>query len=106
MVAPVLATSFLSSFGASLGKSVLGSDPAGPSNATSGNFGGGIDGAGFVVNFGTQLGSGNPSKMGADASGVPSLATAGIGSGLGSGALLAVIAVVAVVYFVKKKRGR
>lgn len=96
-----LAAPFLSSLGGSIGKSVLGADPAGPSNAQSGNYGGGLDGAGFVVNFGTQLGSGNPSKSGADAAAVPGVASAGYGSQ----ALLALLAIGAVVYFIRKRKG-
>lgn len=96
-----LAAPFLSSLGSGIGKSVLGADPAGPSNAGSGNYGGGLDGAGFVVNFGTQIGSGNPSKMGADVPGVPGLAAAGIGSN----ALLALLAIGAVVYVIRKRKG-
>lgn len=95
------AAPFLSSLGSGIGKSVLGADPAGPSNAVSGNYGGGLDGAGFVVNFGTQVGSGNPSKLGADAAGMPGVATAGFGSN----ALLALLAIGAVVYFIRKRKG-
>lgn len=100
MVAP-LAAAAISSFAGGLAKGITAAEPAGPSNAESKNRIGGLDGAGFVVNFGTQIGSGNPSKSGADAPGMPGVASAGVGSN----ALLALLAIGAVVYFIRKRKG-
>lgn len=60
----LLNTAFAGGLGQSLGK---GSAPAGPSNATSGAYGSGLDGSGWIVNFkGIQSASANQDKSGAD----------------------------------------
>lgn len=93
------AAPFLSSLGGGLGKS-LGA-PAAPNVATSGASGNVLDGAGFVVNFrGQQIASASPtSSMGNP---FPGAAAAG----LNGGALLAVLAVGGLIYWVTQRRRR
>lgn len=92
-----LGSSFLGGLGKSLGA------PAGPSNAVSGAYGTSLDGSGFNVNFGTQFGSGNPTKTGID----PALAGPQVASaGYGSKAVALVLGVAVVAWWIRHRKGK
>lgn len=91
-----VATSALASFAGGLGKSLGGQ----PTSATSAANGNNIDGAGFVVNFrGQQIASASPTSSLANPLPVAS-------AGFGNTAAMVVLAVVGVVWFMRRKRGK
>ena len=77
-VMEVLNSGFATNLAGGLGKSLGAGSPAAPSNATSGAYGSGLDGSGWLVNFaGVQNASSNQDKSG----GVPGVGFTGAGIG-------------------------